>query len=73
MIRFIFAIFIMLTIADTFISFMPRVRGLAWAGQFHRVVDLPQKPIRKILPPQLPIDLSPLVAILLFNLLMTLG
>lgn len=73
MIKVLFVMFIMLTIFDSVVSFIPQYRHQVWAGQIRRIVDIPQRPIRKILPPDMPIDLSPLVVIMLFKLLMTLG
>jgi uncharacterized protein YggT (Ycf19 family) len=73
MIKLAMMIFILLTVADTIISFMPQVRSQVWASNVHRMVEFPQRPIRKILPPDMPIDVSPIVIILLLKLLMAVG
>jgi YggT family protein len=69
MIRFLIDIYILLIIVDAILSFFPQLSTHPIILQLRRVTGFTLKPIRKYLPPDLPIDPSPIVAILLLNLL----
>ena len=69
MIVFVINLFIVLTIVDAFGSFIPEISRHEYFLKLHQFVEIPQKPIRKMLPPNLPFDLSPMVVIVFLRLL----
>ncbi|MCT4642727.1 MAG: YggT family protein [Bacteriovoracaceae bacterium] len=70
MIRFIIKIYIYIVILDAILSYFPQVKNQAWAKNIKKIADYTLNPIRKIMPNDLPFDLSPLVLILLLNFVM---
>lgn len=70
MIDWVLQIFIYITIADVLLSWVPDVRRQPWAQQLHRIADVPQKPIRDMLPKDLPLDPCPMIIIILCQMLM---
>lgn len=62
----------MLIIVDAIISYFPKLRRHPLALNLRGLTDITLKPVRKILPPELPIDVSPLIVILLLNFFMLL-
>lgn len=64
-------IFILLIIVDAVISFVPNpdVQRHPLVLQLRRITDIPQKPIRQLLPPDMPFDPSPIVVILVLRML----
>lgn len=50
-------------------SYLPQYRSQKWAQMVKQLADYTLKPIRKILPPDLPFDFSPLIIIFLLNLI----
>lgn len=72
MIDAILQIFIYLTILDAVLSYFPELRAQKWYRELHRIVEVPQKPIKKMLPPGMPLDPSPIIVIIVCQLLMSL-
>ena len=72
MIRALIQLYILLLVVNAFISYIPSLQKNQWVKELNKVCDFSCKPIRKYLPPDLPFDLSPLVVIVLLNLLMLL-
>ncbi|HXH75792.1 MAG TPA: YggT family protein [Bacteriovoracaceae bacterium] len=62
---FIFVIFI-----DVVLSYLPDMKRQKWAQVLHKIADAPQKPIREALPQDLPLDPSPMIVIIVINMLM---
>jgi YggT family protein len=64
-------IFILMVLADAVISFVPNpnVQRHPVVIQLRKIVDVPQRPIRQLLPPNFPFDPSPLVIILLLRMI----
>jgi YggT family protein len=64
-------IFILMVLADAVISFVPNpnVQRHPVVIQLRKIVDVPQRPIRQLLPPNIPFDPSPLVIILLLRMI----
>ena len=64
-------IFILLIIVDAIISFVPNpeIQRHPVVIQLRKVTDLPQRPIRQLLPPDMPFDPSPIVVVLLLRML----
>jgi uncharacterized protein YggT (Ycf19 family) len=72
MIRFLIYLYMLVLIADTLVSYFPQWRTQRWALQLKKLADYSLNPVRRILPPGLPLDASPLVVILLLQLLIIL-
>jgi len=70
MIDWALQIFIYITIADVLMSWVPDVRKQPWAQKLHQIADAPQKPIREMLPQDMPIDPCPMIIIILCEMLM---
>ncbi len=64
-------IFILLTLVDSVLSFVPNpeIKRHPVVSQLRKIVDVPQKPIRQLLPPNIPFDPSPIVVILVLRML----
>ena len=69
-IRTVLQLYIYVVIFDAIFSFFPDLQKHNWRRQVKRISDYSCDPIRKILPPNLPFDFSPILVILLINLLM---
>lgn len=72
MIRTFLNFYIFLLIIDSVLSYIPSIKNQLWAIKVKKVADLSLSPIRKVLPPDLPFDLSPIIVILLIKMLETL-
>jgi uncharacterized protein YggT (Ycf19 family) len=70
MIDYLLQIFIYITIGDIILSYLPDVRSQSWAQNLHKIADAPQKPIRNMFPRDIPIDPSPMIVIILCQILM---
>ena len=70
MIHQILQLFIYIMIADIIMSYLPQYRGQKWAQILHKIADTPQKPIREMLPENLPLDPTPMIVIILIQMLM---
>lgn len=74
LISWLLEIFIILIVIDAVISFVPNpeIQHHPFVLQLRKLTDVPQKPIRQLLPPNMPFDPSPLVIILLIRMIMAL-
>ena len=73
MIRLIIKLYILVLIVDAILSYIPQAKGLEFTKYVRRAADYSLVPVRKIIGPHdLPLDPSPLVVIVLLNLLMLL-
>jgi YggT family protein len=70
MIHNLLQIFIYILIVDVLLSYFPQMRMQKWAQIIHQIADAPQKPIRDILPKDMPIDPTPMILIILIQVLM---
>lgn len=63
-------IFILMVLVDAVISFVPNpnVQRHPVVIQLRKIVDVPQRPIRQLLPPNIPFDPSPLIIILILRM-----
>lgn len=68
MIRIILNIYIFIIIIDTVLSYLPPFKDALWARKIRKIVDYTLAPIRKVLPPDLPFDISPIILILLIKM-----
>lgn len=69
-IRTLLKIYIYALIFDAIFSYFPELEKHQWRRQLRKICNYTCEPIRKRLPPTLPFDFSPLIVILLINLLM---
>jgi YggT family protein len=69
MIDTILRLFIYLIIVDIILSYVPNARYRTWAQKIHKIADYPQKPIRKMLPQNAPFDPSPMIVIIIIEIL----
>ena len=72
MIRFFINLYIYIIIADVIISFIPQYANEPWARFIRKLANYTLDPVRKILPKDLPFDISPLIVIILLQLIPTL-
>jgi YggT family protein len=70
MIHALLQLYIYLIILDVIMSYFPGARGQEWAKFLHKAADFPQKPIREALPQGMPIDPTPMIVIILIQILM---
>lgn len=70
MIDAILQMFIYVIIVDVLLSWVPDVRRQKWAQTLHKIADAPQKPIREMLPQNMPLDPTPMIIIVLIQMLM---
>ncbi len=69
-IHYLLRIFIYILIIDVILSYFPQLRSQEWARRLHQIADVPQKPIREMLPQGLPLDPTPMILIVLIQILM---
>lgn len=69
MIRLIINIYAFIVFVDIVLSFFPQFHREAWAKNIKKLTDYSTKPIRKLLPPDLPFDFSGMIVIFLLNLI----
>ena len=73
MIHNVLQLFIYVIIADIILGYVPNVREQEWARILHKIADAPQKPIREFFQSMfrdLPLDPSPMIVIILIQMLM---
>lgn len=69
MIDAILQLFTLIIFFDVIMSYMPDLQRHEWARSLHKIADVPQKPIREILPKGLPLDPSPMIVIFIIQIL----
>lgn len=72
MIRALINVYIVILIIDAILSYLPQFRHHPLVVWIHKAADFTCKPIRQVLPPNLPLDISPLIVILLLKLVVAL-
>ena len=70
MLHVLLQIFIYILIFDVIMSYFPDMRRQQWAQVLHKIADAPQKPIRDMLPKDLPLDPTPMILIIGIQILM---
>jgi len=68
MIRYLIQFYIILLIVDTILSYLPQWNDEKWVKKIHQVANFTLNPVRKLLPPDLPFDFSPLIVIVALKL-----
>ena len=66
----ILQLYIYIIIAEIVLSYLPQFKSQKWAQIIHRLADATLRPVRDLLPQNLPIDLSPMIVIILIQMLM---
>ncbi len=72
MIRILLNVYIGLLIVDAVLSYLPELRKTTWAIKLKQAADVTLNPVRKILPQDLPLDISPFLVVLALELIMVL-
>lgn len=72
MIRAILNLYIFVIIIDAILSYFPQFRHHEWARQIRKLANFTLDPVRKLLPRDLPLDFSPLVVIIVIQMIMAL-
>lgn len=67
MIDAILHIFTLIIFFDVIMSYVPDLRKHEWARTLHQIADAPQKPIRELMPKDLPLDPSPMIVIFIIQ------
>jgi YggT family protein len=70
MIHAILQIFIYILIFDVVMSYFPQLKHHKWARILHEIADVPQRPIRDLMPRDLPLDPTPMILILVIQFIM---
>lgn len=70
MIHAILQIYIYIIILDVILSWVPQVREQQWARYVRTAADVTLKPIRDLFPRDIPMDPSPMIVIILIQILM---
>ncbi len=68
----ILQLYIYIIIIDVIMSYFPQVRSQVWAQKLHQVADVSLRPIREMMPANLPFDISPMIVIIVIQILMSL-
>ncbi len=69
MIRFLINLYIYILIADIILSYIPQYAKEPWAKFINKLANYTLNPVRKILPKEIPFDASPLIVIVLLQLI----
>ncbi len=64
MIRSLINLYVLVLIIDVILSYLPQFRHQPWAQFIKRAADFTCRPIRQIMPPDLPFDFSPMIVII---------
>ena len=72
MIRFLLQGYLVLLFVDAILSYIPAVRHQPWRKVIQKIADFSLAPIRKVVPHDLPVDISPLIVFVIVQLLMVL-
>ena len=67
-IRPLLNLFLILLVVDAVLSYIPQVRQQVWAQKLKQGADFVLNPIRKFLPKVWPVDVSPLIVIIIVKL-----
>ena len=69
LIRLVIDIYILVLVASVVLSYFPHLRHHPVVMRIHQASELTCKPIRKLLPPDLPFDFSPILVIIALRVL----
>jgi YggT family protein len=68
LIHYLLQLLVFVIIIDVLLSWVPQYRSQKWAQTIHDIAEVPQKPIRELLPKDLPLDPTPMVVIMLIHM-----
>jgi uncharacterized protein YggT (Ycf19 family) len=68
MIDAILQLFTLIIFFDVIMSYVPDLQRYEWARTLHKIADAPQKPIRDLMPRDLPLDPSPMIVIFIIQI-----
>jgi uncharacterized protein YggT (Ycf19 family) len=68
MIRILLRIYIVLLVLSFLVDLLPQFKEHPWVGQLKKITDAVTRPIKRFLPPDLPLDFSPLIAAFLIEI-----
>ncbi|MBT7608318.1 MAG: YggT family protein [Bacteriovoracaceae bacterium] len=57
---------------DVILSYLPQYQDTIWRKKIKSAADITCKPVRRLLPANLPLDFSPIVVFVIFRLIMAL-
>ena len=69
MIHQILEILSIIVFIDTILSYFPQIRSQKWAFEMHKMVEVLLRPIRQILPRDMALDPSPMILIMVIQIL----
>ncbi len=69
MIRFLINVYTWIVIADVVLSYVPQYQNQPWAKIIKKLAGYSLNPVRKLLPQDLPFDFSPVVVLIILQLL----
>jgi uncharacterized protein YggT (Ycf19 family) len=58
----------MLIFVDVILSYLPQYQSKPWRKKIKFAADITCKPVRRLLPPNLPFDFSPIAVFVFFRL-----
>jgi YggT family protein len=67
--RLIIEGYLIVILADVVLSYFPQFNRTEWRLQIKKLADVTCRPVRRYLPEDLPFDLSPLVVMILLQVL----
>jgi YggT family protein len=69
MIRFLIGFYTWIVLADVLLSYVPQYQNEQWALIIKKAAGFSVNPVRKLLPPDLPFDFSPVIVLIILQLL----
>lgn len=69
MIRSLLNLYVLVLIIDVILSYLPQFKGHPVAQFIKKAADFTCRPIRQVMPPDLPFDFSPMVVIIIIQVL----
>ena len=69
MIRFLINVYIFIIIADAILSYLPQYRNYEGVKYIRKLANYSLDPVRKFLPEDFPVDVSPIIIILGLNVI----
>lgn len=64
-------LYIYIIIIDVIMSYFPQMRNQVWAQKLHQIADISLRPVRDMMPGNLPFDISPMIVIIVIQILMS--
>lgn len=64
-------LYIYIIIIDILMSYFPQMKSQLWAQKIHQIAEVSLRPVREMMPGNLPFDLSPMIVIIVIQILMS--